>query len=126
VAEAKRILKLAEGLANSQRDAASINLYGLALHRAGRDEDALLILQESIRVHGKGGYADTWLYLGMAQQRLGQREKAQGSLARYESLLRDRVFDTWQETTRWRLLHQEAVKQILSMPRAPKEDEQQQ
>jgi hypothetical protein len=87
------------------------------LYRAGCLEEAVRTCQESIKALGKGGYVDTWLFLAMAQQRLGRGEEARKSLARYEEWLKGQNFATWQQTTHWGLLYKEARGLILVMPR---------
>jgi WD40 repeat protein/serine/threonine protein kinase len=117
-ADARRLVKVTQRLVAGRRNASTLDIHGAALYRAGRFEEAARTLQDAIKVHGKGGYVDTWLFLAMAQQRLGQGEAAQESLTRFEGWLKGRKFATWQETTRWHLLHEEARRLVLSMPRS--------
>src|SRR5262249_10369439 len=58
-AEARRLVKVAERLVAARRDADSLSFLGGALYRAGRFEEATRTLQESIKLHGQGGYAVT-------------------------------------------------------------------
>ncbi len=53
-----------------------LNTLGTALYRAGRWEEAIRWLDESVKAHGKGGIAEDWLVLAMAHHRLGQAEEA--------------------------------------------------
>ena len=117
-ADARRVVKLAERLVASHRDAATLTWLGTAHFRAGRFKEAARTLQASIKAQGKGGYLDSWLFLTMAEQRLGQGAQARSHLARLEGWLKGRKFATWQETLRWRLLHEEARRLILTMPQA--------
>src|SRR5262249_50029901 len=79
-ADAQRLVALAQRLAAGQRDASTLTRFGAALYRAGRFEEAARTLQEAIKAHGTGGYADSWLFLALAQQRLGREKEARQSL----------------------------------------------
>jgi hypothetical protein len=54
---------------------------GAALVRAGKQQEAIAALQESIRVNGHGGNAFDWLFLAMAHDRLGHSKEASAALA---------------------------------------------
>jgi eukaryotic-like serine/threonine-protein kinase len=116
--DARRLVKVAERLVATRRDADSLCFLGGALYRAGRLEEAARTLGESNTAHGQGGFAATWVFLAMAQQRLGRGEEARTSLARYEEWLKGKTFATWQQTTHWRLLHEEARRLIFVMSQA--------
>jgi serine/threonine protein kinase/WD40 repeat protein len=49
---------------------------GAALFRAGKPQEAIAALQESIRVNGHGGNAFDWLFLALAHHRLGNAKEA--------------------------------------------------
>jgi hypothetical protein len=114
-------VRLAEALAARQRNAAHLALLGAALYRAGRFRGAARTLEEAIRAHGKGGEAESWLFLALARRRMGQPEDARRWLARVEGWLKKQQFKTWQRTIYWRLLSREARDLILRMPRVPDE-----
>jgi WD40 repeat protein/tetratricopeptide (TPR) repeat protein len=112
---ARRLVALAQRLFVA---ANSASWLGGALYRAGRFEEAERTLQRSITLHRQGGFVDTWLFLAMAQHRLGRTEESRNLLARFEAWYRGKKFVTWQEATRWKLLYDEARGLILAMPRA--------
>jgi tetratricopeptide (TPR) repeat protein len=115
-ADADRLVRFTERLVTSRRDAGTLTLLGSAFYRAGRFEEAARTLAEAIKVHGKGGTVEGWLFLALAQQRLGRGAEARSNLARFEKWLKGQKFATWQEELRWRLLHEEARRLILTMP----------
>jgi tetratricopeptide (TPR) repeat protein len=49
---------------------------GAALYRAGRFDDAVRRIEEAIKLQGKGGVPQDWLFLAMAHQRLGHAAQA--------------------------------------------------
>jgi serine/threonine protein kinase/WD40 repeat protein len=55
---------------------------GALLVRAGRAREAITALEESVRKNGHGGNAFDWLFLALAQHRLGQTESAGAALAK--------------------------------------------
>lgn len=116
--DGRRLVGVSRRLVGSRRDADSLSFLGGALYRAGRLEEASRTLQESIKLHGQGGFAATRLFLAMAEQRLGRSQEALSDLAHFAGWLKNRTFPTWQSTTRWRLLHEEARRLILAMPHA--------
>src|SRR5262249_35087617 len=118
-AGARRLVRLAEGLVAAKQDPVSLSWLGAALYRADRVPEARKALDESIRLHGKGGYVDTWLFLAMVQQKLGQPEQARQSLQRFENWFKTARLDTWQMKLRFRLLHEEALALLDTMPRVP-------
>jgi Flp pilus assembly protein TadD len=117
-AEARRLLDVTQRVAAARRDATSLTWLGAALYRADRCEEAERTLQDAIKAQGKGGYVDSWLFLAMAQQRLGRVAAARTTFAHFEKWLKGQTFSTWQQTLRWQLLHEEARRLVLTMPRA--------
>ena len=117
-AEARRLGKRAEQRVAARRDAATLSWLGAALCRGGRLKEAAQTFDEAIEVHGKGASVDTWLFLALAQQRLGRGAEARSNLARFEKGREGRKFATGQERTRWQLLHEETRRPILTVPRA--------
>src|SRR5262249_34303522 len=67
-------MKLAEKAVAGSRSYATLNTLGAIAYRAGRFDEAIKHLQESMKLHGKGGTAWDWLFLGMAHHRRGRRE----------------------------------------------------
>src|SRR5262249_44814558 len=117
--ERGRFVQLARQLVAGQRDALHLHSLGVALYRAGQYEEARKTLQEAIKVHGKGGYAGSWLFLAMTLQRLRRPAEARTCSDKFESWLKTAQFDAWDERTRWRLQHREAKELIWKMPRVP-------
>jgi WD40 repeat protein/tetratricopeptide (TPR) repeat protein len=117
-AAARRLARVAERLVAQRRDASTLHLYGAALHRAGRFKEAADTLRQAVAAQGKGGDAETWLFLALAEQRLGQGTHAREHFFRFEDWLKGRTFTTWQQRLRWRLLHEEARTLVLAMPRS--------
>jgi WD40 repeat protein/tetratricopeptide (TPR) repeat protein/tRNA A-37 threonylcarbamoyl transferase component Bud32 len=56
------------------------NTLGALLYRAGKMDESVKQLNRAIEVHGQGGTANDYLFLAMAQHRLGQAEAAKTSL----------------------------------------------
>lgn len=117
-AEGRRLVKLAERLVAGHRDAANLTGLDATLYRAGHFEEAAHTLHEAIKLQGKGGSAEDWLFLVLAEQRLGRGAQARAHLARVEDGRKGQTFRIWQQTLRWRLLHDEARRLILTMPPA--------
>jgi eukaryotic-like serine/threonine-protein kinase len=59
-----------------------LNTLGAALYRAGRFEDAIRRLEETIRLRGGQGSTTDWSLLAMAHHRLGHRHEARRCLDR--------------------------------------------
>jgi WD40 repeat protein/serine/threonine protein kinase/predicted Zn-dependent protease len=73
VADAKRFLTLAEkAQAANPRLANYVHTLGAALYRAGRFDDALRRLRESIQAHGGEGRVFDWLFLAMVHAQRGE------------------------------------------------------
>jgi tetratricopeptide (TPR) repeat protein len=94
----------AESLAHSEltddgRAFWSLTQKGAFLYRAGRFQEAVPLLEQSLRADAKNGRAVlNWLWLALAHQRLGNAEearrwfdKAKNWLARYRSGMPDRA-----------------------------------
>jgi tetratricopeptide (TPR) repeat protein len=72
-----RTVKLAErAVSDSPSDYIRLNTLGAILYRAGRYPEAVRRLEEAMQVHGQGGTALDWLFLGMAVYRMGRTEEA--------------------------------------------------
>ena len=55
---------------------AHLGARGAILYRAGRYREAVGLLHEAIEAHGKGGVFSDWVFLAMAQHRLGRPDEA--------------------------------------------------
>ena len=98
------------------RTAASLDLLGSALYRAGQYEQAIETLKESIRLQGSGGYVDSWAFLAMACQRTGRGEEARAWFDRFEGWYQHTKLDDWLMQTRFRLLREQVRSLVLKMP----------
>jgi tetratricopeptide (TPR) repeat protein len=78
-----------------QRNAVTLHHYGAALYRSRRYAEAERTLAESVKLHGKGGFADTWPFQALAARRRGKHDEAAGLLARLEGWHRGQTFPTW-------------------------------
>jgi WD40 repeat protein/tetratricopeptide (TPR) repeat protein len=72
----------------NRREANLLNTLGCILYRAGKYEEAVHRLEESIRLHGGGGVPADWLFLAMAHHRLGHGDQAKQCLARGTALIK--------------------------------------
>jgi hypothetical protein len=77
------ILRLAEkNAATSPRNWPYLHALGAARYRAGRLEAAIEALDNAGKAHANGGNALDWLFLAMANHRLGHGEEARRWLAK--------------------------------------------
>jgi tetratricopeptide (TPR) repeat protein len=94
-------------------------MLGAALYRAGRYDEAIRGLEETIRLRGGQGHSSDWSLLAMAHHRLGHREEARRCLDRSRehrpSAISDESFAGWDN----RLLRSEAEAVILYDPVFP-------
>jgi WD40 repeat protein/serine/threonine protein kinase len=86
------------------------NTLGAALYRAGRVEEAVRRLRESLQAHGQGGDVDDWLFLALAHQRLDHRAEARHWLDKAIRSLEDAAgpVSLWSRQLTRQLLRQEA------------------
>jgi WD40 repeat protein/serine/threonine protein kinase len=86
LADYARLIDLAERVVRGARSddvrAGSLNTLGAILYRAGRYQDAITRLNESIKLRGGSGSDLDWLFLAMAHHRLGETTRARTYLAR--------------------------------------------
>jgi WD40 repeat protein/tetratricopeptide (TPR) repeat protein len=86
--DSTRAVRLAERLlADATSDFDDLTVLGAALYRAGRFEEAVQRLNDACRAHKPGRerwhtIVHTWLFLAMAEQRLGNAESARNWLDR--------------------------------------------
>jgi tetratricopeptide (TPR) repeat protein len=86
----------------------TLNTLGAALYRAGRFDEALRRLGESIRGQGGEGKPQDWVFLAMAHHRRGNREEARRWLDRFRDYrLSENPARFWEEVE-IRLLRREA------------------
>jgi WD40 repeat protein len=113
-------VRLAEAAVRSPRNALTLHWLGASFYRAGRWEDSLRALRDSVQAHGKGGYADTWAFLALAHKRLGHDQEARRWFGQYEGWLDRQQLKAWQEHVQWQLLYQEAKYLLNTPPRMPR------
>lgn len=114
--EPARIVALAEkAVALAPNASTGLNTLGAALYRAGRYEEAIARLEQSIDVSGDRGSVEDWLFLSMAHRRLGQEAEARGWLERATRFLAATpLLDEagkppyWSQPLTWQLLRAEA------------------
>jgi serine/threonine protein kinase/WD40 repeat protein/tetratricopeptide (TPR) repeat protein len=56
--------------------------HGALLHRAGRFEEAAKVLREGLSIHPQGGEFGDWLFLALAEHRLGHADAAKETAAK--------------------------------------------
>ena len=90
-ADPDRVVTLAETLLKNARDSVA-NYYlaslGAALYRAGRDDEAVERLRQSVSAHTTDGTVDVWLYLALSQRRLGRDADAREWMTKVDELSR--------------------------------------
>jgi eukaryotic-like serine/threonine-protein kinase len=94
-----------------------LKTLGAALYRAGRFEDAIRHLDESIQSRGDGDDPRGFAFLGLAHHRLGHREEAERWLARLAVSKPKEGFDFSGEDLEIRILYREAESLILGSRR---------
>jgi Flp pilus assembly protein TadD len=109
VADLKPVVQLAEKAAQkSPNDPNVLNTLGALLYRAGRYEEAVERLKEAItKSPMKKGSAWDWLFLAMAQQKLGQPEEARNCLAKAGEFMKA-MGTSWDRRLELQVLHREA------------------
>ncbi len=85
-------------------------MLGAALYRAGKYDAAVQKLNEAIALFGRGGTPHDWLFLAMAQHRLGKRDEAGKSLTKALSLQDEKAIAAlpWVERLDLKVLREEA------------------
>ncbi len=93
-------------------------LLGAAHYRAGQYDAAVQRLNEAIALF-RGGTPHDWLFLAMAQHRLGRRDEAGKSLAKAVSLVDEKAIaaQPWRQRLEWTVLRDEA--QALIQAKVP-------
>jgi WD40 repeat protein len=109
VADLKPFLQLAEQLVEQvPNDPNFHTTLGAMLFRAGRTEEAAKRFTEAIaKTPGKKGSAWDWLFLAMAQQKLGHPEEAKSCLAKGGKFLKPQEA-SWSQRLGYQILHREA------------------
>jgi tetratricopeptide (TPR) repeat protein len=85
-----------------------LNTLGATLYRAGRCEEAVKRLKEARAISpDKKGSAFGWLFLALAQQKLGQAEEAKRCLAKAREFMKAEGVP-WDRQLELKVLHREA------------------
>jgi WD40 repeat protein/tRNA A-37 threonylcarbamoyl transferase component Bud32 len=93
-------------------DANSRNTLGAVLYRAGKQDEAVTELTASINLGTKGRTWSDYLFLAMAQHKLGETDEAKKSLAAAEKLLDNNPAGFWTDRLERQFLRGEATKLI--------------
>jgi tetratricopeptide (TPR) repeat protein len=119
--EPSRLVALAER-GTADRRPWGPNVMGLALHRAGRHEEAIRQLTKSIEADPSWLAAPlNWPVLAMAHHRLGHADEASRWLARAERARTREMGGAWWDAVEFWLLRREARAQILGPSAGPEE-----
>jgi WD40 repeat protein/tetratricopeptide (TPR) repeat protein len=111
-----RLAQFAVDHGDTQMRRASLNTLGVALFRAGRFEEAIDWLEESIRGQGGEGSPQDWAFLAMANHHLGHPEEARRWLEKLRSYEpKDLTTYTWSDDAEPALFLREA-KALIAPP----------
>jgi tetratricopeptide (TPR) repeat protein len=103
-----RAVRLAEEAVQWKPTPFRLRVLTAALYRAGRFEEALKQLEEGVKLHGKGGSVEDWLWLALAHQKLGHAEQASELLTKATAFLDQTPPETNIQKLEWPLLRKEA------------------
>jgi tetratricopeptide (TPR) repeat protein len=103
-----RFLALAEHLVQKDRNAFNLFLLGVARYRAGQFEQAVASLEEAIRRRQPQEWGEAWLFLALAQQRLGKLQEADQGLEKPINLLVRQPASNWRRQIYLQILRKEA------------------
>jgi WD40 repeat protein len=107
---------LARGTAREKSDV--LITLGAALYRAGRFEESIRRLNESIQTRGDGGIPQAFAFLALAHHRLGNHDEAKRWLDKLVASQPKKGFDiSWQDVE-LRILRREAESLISGSPPA--------
>jgi WD40 repeat protein/tetratricopeptide (TPR) repeat protein len=104
---------------NATRARAILKTLGAALYRAGKYDAAVQRLNEAIATQSRGEHGIDWLFLAMAQHRLGRQDAARKSFAKAVSLHDEQGIAalTWESRLEWDIVRKEA--EALIQPKGP-------
>jgi tetratricopeptide (TPR) repeat protein len=109
IADLKPAVQLAEqAVTKAPTNHAYRNTYGSILYRAGRYQEAVKELTTALEIHGKGGTPADWLFLAMAQHRLGRTEEAKQWLDKAVQSMQQVKPASWNARMEMQILRQEA------------------
>ncbi len=116
------LLEYARRRVASKRDADRSRDLGIALYRSGLYAEAERALAESVKLHGKGGSVETWLFQVLLARRQGKYDEAEQTLRRVEEWYGKQKFALWQHRAYWEVLLREARKVVRRPPRMESAD----
>jgi tetratricopeptide (TPR) repeat protein len=109
VADLARAVQLAKKAVALEPDADNLNTLGAVLYRAGRFEDAVRRLYESIGNSDNVGECADWLFLAMAHHKLGHAAEAQQCLAKATAWIdKEGGAQSWRDRVELQTLRREA------------------
>jgi WD40 repeat protein/tetratricopeptide (TPR) repeat protein len=118
LADLRPVVQLArQAVRSTPRNHAYQNTYGSILFRAGQYEEAVTELTKAVEIHGRGGTPADWLFLAMAQHRLGHTEEAKRWLDKAVPSIQQAGSLPWNTRLELQLLRQEA--EALIVPKSP-------
>jgi WD40 repeat protein/tetratricopeptide (TPR) repeat protein len=105
LADPSRAVVLAERAVKANRSSTYLNTLGAALVRAGRADEAVKVLNESISKQGGKGLPEDWLFLALAQLQLKQPDEARKALVKAAPWMK--TPRDWRQGLEWQLLRDE-------------------
>jgi tetratricopeptide (TPR) repeat protein len=97
----------------------ALNTLGAALYRAGRGDEALARLDESVKASGGIGVPQDWAFLAMAHHRKGNDDEARRWLEKVRSHKPDAKAGFSPDSVELRILLREAEALLRKTPAAP-------
>ena len=118
VADPSEPLRFAEqAVKGDPKNADHLLILGAALYRAAQFQKSIDKLEESIKLRGKGPTELNWLFLAMANQRLGREAEAKKWLSQAVDWIEKeqvkkgpngQLLTSWEQRLQWQLLRREA------------------
>ena len=95
-----------------------VNTLGVALYRAGRIDEAIVRLDESVKASGGVGLPQDWAFLAMAHHKKGNGDEARRCLEKLRSHKPDEKAGFSTDVVECRMFHREAEALLREPPRA--------
>jgi tetratricopeptide (TPR) repeat protein len=96
----------------------ALNTLGAALYRAGRIDEAIARLDESVKASGGSGTPEDWVFLAMAQHKKGNADEARRWLEKVRAYVNDEKTAFSNELVEARFLLREAEALLREKPPA--------
>jgi tetratricopeptide (TPR) repeat protein len=110
--DSRRLLALAEHQVQKERSAINLFSLGAARYRAGQFEQAVASLEEAIQRRRIKEWGEAWLFLALAQKRLGKNQEAGQGLEKAINFLDKQPGRNWRLEIYLRTLRKEAEELI--------------